>query len=205
MTAARAIEASDHMALTSERGSASIRTILLASDLGSASREATDVAVELAARLGARLLIMNALDTRRIRGTGRHDRLDQARNEREAILLELVRHARRAGVTAEFMVWPGAPATAIREAVEAEGADLLVVGSHGRDRAGRLVLGSVSDALVRQAPCPVLVARPRPDRLDAQGKHDPQVTGDTQRSREIQGSHDRQNTPDRPDGPVHAA
>ena len=139
-------------------------TILLASDLGVASVEATDVAVELAARLGARLLIMNALDTRRILGTGSHDRLDQARREREAILVELVRHARQAGVGAEFMVWPGAPVTAIREAVEAEGADLLVVGSHGRDRAGRLVLGSVSDALVRQAPCPVLVARTRPDR-----------------------------------------
>lgn len=154
---------------TFERGLAPIQTIMLASDLGSASTEATDVAVELAARLGARLLIMNALDMRRIRGTGRHDRIDQARTERETILVDLVRQARRAGVNAEFMVWPGAPVTAIREAVEAEGADLLIVGSHGRDRAGRLVLGSVSDALVRQAPCPVLVARPRPDRLDGTG------------------------------------
>lgn len=145
---------------------APIGTILLATDLGRASSEATDVAVELAARLGARLLIMNALDMRRIRGTGRHDRLDQARAEREEILVDLVKHARAAGATAEFMVWPGAPATAIREAIEAEDADLLIVGSHGRDRAGRLVLGSVSDALVRQAPCPVLVARPRTHRPD---------------------------------------
>jgi nucleotide-binding universal stress UspA family protein len=148
------------------RPAAPIQTILLASDLGSASSEATEVAVELAARLGARLLIMNALDTRRILGTGRHDRLDQARGEREAILVHLVRKARAAGATAEFMVWPGAPATAIREAIESEDADLLVVGSHGRDRAGRLVLGSVSDALVRQSPCPVLVARPRPDKTN---------------------------------------
>jgi nucleotide-binding universal stress UspA family protein len=142
---------------------ATISTILLASDLGEASREATEVAIELASRLGARLLIMNALDTRRIHGGGRHDRMDQARAEREALLMALVRNARSAGVSAEFMVWPGAPSTAIREAVEAEDADLLVVGSHGRDRAGRLVLGSVSEALVRQAPCPVLVARPRPE------------------------------------------
>lgn len=143
-----------------------IRTILLATDLGSASREATDVAFELAAGLGARLLIMNALDTRRIHGVGQHDRMDQARAEREALLMEIVRRARATGVSAEFMVWPGAPSTAIREAADAEGADLLIVGSHGRDRAGRLVLGSVSDALVRQSPCPVLVARPRPDKLD---------------------------------------
>ncbi len=182
--------ASANASRSADRASASIATILLASDLGTASLEATDVAVELAARLGARLLIMNALDTRRIRGSGRHDRLDQARTEREAILLDLVRHARRAGVTAEFMVWPGAPVTAIREAAEAEGADLLVVGSHGRDRAGRLVLGSVSDALVRQAACPVLVARPQPDRLDRRG------TAPTPVRRDVTVP------PDRPDGPA---
>ena len=111
--------------------------------------------------MGARLLILNVLDTRRILGGGRHDRLDQARSEREGLLVALVKRARAAGVSAEFLVWPGSAATAIREAAEAEGADLLIVGSHGRDRAGRLVLGSVSDALVRQAPCPVLVARGR--------------------------------------------
>jgi nucleotide-binding universal stress UspA family protein len=144
---------------------AQIGTILLATDLGNASREATDVAMELACRLGARLLIMNALDTRRILGVGSHDRLDQARAEREEILVGLVKQARATGAAAEFMVWPGAPATAIREAIESEDVDLLVVGSHGRDRAGRLILGSVSDALVHQAPCPVLVARPNLDRL----------------------------------------
>jgi nucleotide-binding universal stress UspA family protein len=148
-------------------GASPIGTILLATDLGVASREATDMAVELAARLGARLLIMNALDTRRIHGLGRHDRLDQARAEREGLLVDLVRRARASGASAEFIVWPGAPTAAIRDAVDAEGADLLIVGSHGRDRAGRLVLGSVSDALVRHAPCPVLVARPRPPTRDS--------------------------------------
>jgi nucleotide-binding universal stress UspA family protein len=146
---------------TPARAPRTIETILLASDLGSASAEATDLAVEFAARMGARLLILNVLDTRRIFGGGRHDRLDQARTEREGLLVALVKRARAAGVSAEFLVWPGSAATAIREAAEAEGADLLIVGSHGRDRAGRLVLGSVSDALVRQAPCPVLVARGR--------------------------------------------
>jgi nucleotide-binding universal stress UspA family protein len=40
------------------------------------------------------------------------------------------------------------------------GADLLVVGSHGRTGMERWILGSVSERLVRQAHCPVLVARP---------------------------------------------
>ena len=39
-------------------------------------------------------------------------------------------------------------------------ADLLIVGTHARRGVERLLLGSVAEALVREAPCPVLVARP---------------------------------------------
>jgi len=40
-------------------------------------------------------------------------------------------------------------------------ADLLIVGTHARQGLERLVLGSVAEQLVRTAPCPVLVARPK--------------------------------------------
>ncbi|MEM1269556.1 MAG: universal stress protein [Bacteroidota bacterium] len=50
-------------------------------------------------------------------------------------------------------------APAIREYVEKEGADLLVVGSHGRRGLRRMLLGSVAEELVRTSPCPVLVAK----------------------------------------------
>jgi nucleotide-binding universal stress UspA family protein len=49
----------------------------------------------------------------------------------------------------------------IVSAAEAEHADMIVVGSHGRGAVGRLFLGSVSEHVVRNAPCPVLVVRPR--------------------------------------------
>jgi nucleotide-binding universal stress UspA family protein len=41
--------------------------------------------------------------------------------------------------------------------------DLVATGSHGRTGLGRVLLGSVAEKLVRHAPCPVLVARTRPD------------------------------------------
>jgi nucleotide-binding universal stress UspA family protein len=41
------------------------------------------------------------------------------------------------------------------------GADFIVIGSHGRTGFRRLVLGSVSEAVVRNAGCPVIVARPK--------------------------------------------
>jgi nucleotide-binding universal stress UspA family protein len=40
-------------------------------------------------------------------------------------------------------------------------ADLIVIGTHGRRGVSRLLLGSVAEGVVRIAPCPVLVVRPR--------------------------------------------
>jgi nucleotide-binding universal stress UspA family protein len=40
--------------------------------------------------------------------------------------------------------------------------DVIVVGSHGRGGLSRILLGSVSEQVVRHAPCPVLVVRPTP-------------------------------------------
>ena len=44
--------------------------------------------------------------------------------------------------------------------LEEHPADLLVIGSRGLSAGKRLLLGSVSDAMVNHAPCPVLVVRP---------------------------------------------
>ena len=54
-------------------------------------------------------------------------------------------------------ILPGGPATTLVEV--AEGADLVVVGSHGRSGFSRLVLGSVAMAVVNHATCPVVVVR----------------------------------------------
>ena len=138
-----------------------IQTILLATDLTAASREAADRAIELASRLGARLLIVNVLEKRRLSGAGSHERVDQARTERESALVKEVRAARDSGVTAEFLVWEGDPGDSIAAAAEAEHADIVVVGTRGRSGAERMLLGSVSDHVVRHAECPVLVVRPK--------------------------------------------
>jgi nucleotide-binding universal stress UspA family protein len=52
------------------------------------------------------------------------------------------------------------PAHALIEQATAAGAQLVVVGSHGRGGATTLVLGSVSHAVLHHSPCPVVVVRP---------------------------------------------
>ena len=55
------------------------------------------------------------------------------------------------------------PGRALCQIADDEGADLLILGSHGRSGLSRAFLGSVAEKVVRHAPCPVLVVRERKD------------------------------------------
>jgi nucleotide-binding universal stress UspA family protein len=59
----------------------------------------------------------------------------------------------------------GDPAGEIVRIAEDEGAEMIVLGTHGRTGVTRLLMGSVAEAVVRRAPCPVLVYRETPARL----------------------------------------
>jgi nucleotide-binding universal stress UspA family protein len=56
-------------------------------------------------------------------------------------------------------VWYGSPASAIVEAALVEKADLIVMTTHGRSGLGRLILGSVAEAVVRGTSTPILLLR----------------------------------------------
>jgi len=61
---------------------------------------------------------------------------------------------------AETLVVRGAPGPAVCELAAARGARAIVMGSRGRGGLKRALLGSVSDYVVRNAPCPVVISRP---------------------------------------------
>jgi nucleotide-binding universal stress UspA family protein len=143
-------------------------TVLLATDLTTASGAATDHAIDLCAQLGARLLVLNVIDPGRgglLRPLTRVRPVEE-REDRAEAAQTVVNQARRAGVRATFLVWDGDPGDGILAAADAERADLIVVGSRGRGAVGRL-LGSVSDAVVRQAKVGVVVVRPHPAASDS--------------------------------------
>jgi nucleotide-binding universal stress UspA family protein len=67
-------------------------------------------------------------------------------------------YLRDRGIESEMKMDHGDPAEQILAEAKAGEYDLVVVGSRGLGPVGRLVLGSVSTAVVENAPCPVLVA-----------------------------------------------
>jgi len=144
-----------------------IRRVLLGTDLGPASALATDRAFDLASRHDAELLIVSVIDPDELGGSRAVDgRWDQVRDRRHGAAQDLVQRGRAIGVPVSFLVWTGSPGECIVSAAQSEDADLVVVGSHGRGALARLLLGSVSEHVVRHAPCPVLVVRMAAHRSD---------------------------------------
>ena len=144
--------------MPTRRAASSIRSILLATDLSPASAGAAAEALDLAHDLGASVLIMSVIDGRPM-AHGSPRRIDQVRLERELAAQDVVTRGRARGVPVRFLIWQGSPGEAIVEVARSEQVDLVVVGSHGRGPVGRMLIGSVSEHVVRNAPCPVLVVR----------------------------------------------
>jgi nucleotide-binding universal stress UspA family protein len=137
-----------------------IRRILLATDLSASSEGAAAEALDLARALRAELLIVSVIDPRTPTVGPRVARMDQRRALRESAAQALVVRGRDVGVRVSFLVWEGEPGPAIIDAATSERADMIVVGTRGRSRVERMVLGSVSDHVVRNAHCPILIVRP---------------------------------------------
>ena len=87
------------------------------------------------------------------------DQYDEVRTEGLAAGRDAVeRTAAALGLTsAETRVLEGSPGRALCEFATEAGADVIVIGTRGRGGIKRALLGSVSDYVVRNAPCPVVV------------------------------------------------
>ena len=71
------------------------------------------------------------------------------------------RVARQAGVRVETELLEGTPGDAIAKHAAKVGAELLIASTHGRTGLARAWIGSTADWLVRYAPVPVMLVRPR--------------------------------------------
>lgn len=84
---------------------------------------------------------------------------DDLREPVEHLVDAAVENAHEHGVAAEGRVLSGNADNILIATAEQDGADLIVVGSHGRRGIRRYLLGSIAEAIVRNSPVPVLVVR----------------------------------------------
>ena len=142
--------------------------ILLATDFSEASAEATRQAHAIAARdhavLGVCHEVPDSLRESAEVPPWLQSQLPDANEVRRRARIALEKQAielTSGGVSkVEAFLEEGQGHAAIVKRAEEFGADLVVVGSHGRTGLARILLGSVAEKVVRHAHCPVLVARP---------------------------------------------
>lgn len=100
-------------------------------------------------------------------------RTKQVFEERQQLLDEMVERGDEYSGTFSTELIYGRPVQVIPRYVETHGIDEVVIGSRGRDGTARLLLGSVAQTVVRRAPVPVTVVRPK-DEDDEDGSHPPE-------------------------------
>ena len=140
-----------------------IETVLLATDGLPASAPANEQAIDLAVQMGAKLIVVSVVASLRPTSEAPADTDGDSRDSMAARAQAIVQRAKAAGANATFLVWEGEAGDAIVAAADSEGADLIVIGSHGRSGVSRFFIGSVSDYVVRHAHCPVMVVRGKPE------------------------------------------
>jgi nucleotide-binding universal stress UspA family protein len=146
-----------------------IRTILVPTDFSAPAERALAYARNLADTCGASLHLLHVIEDPFAGGAhmgmiaavpeGYFEDLDQQCRARLTALLSDTERTKYAAVIATRM---GYAATEILNYAREHGAiDLVVIATAGRGAVSRFLLGSVTDKVVRHAPCPVLMVHPR--------------------------------------------
>lgn len=134
--------------------------ILVATDGSDPADDAVAHALDLAAQFDATLYALFVADTAQdsvtVVGT---DVVDALEREGATVVEAIEARGRERGVDVEADVLQGDPAKTIVDYAERAGADLVVVGTHGRRGLSRYLLGSVAETVVRTSPIPVLTVR----------------------------------------------
>jgi nucleotide-binding universal stress UspA family protein len=138
-------------------------TIAIGTDGSETAGKALEVALDLAARYEARLLILSAYESKPERqhaqeevppedvqwATSANDRVD-------ATLQDASNRALARGLMSRAVAREGDPAAVICELAQELQADLLVIGNKGMHRR---ILGSVPNTIMHHAPCSVVLAK----------------------------------------------
>jgi nucleotide-binding universal stress UspA family protein len=130
-----------------------VREILAATDFSAQSSQAFDAALALAQHFGARLHVLHVVPDASEQTTGK--------TKLESFTLEPI-----PGFEIVRAVSVGQAAPEIVKYAQREKIDVIVMGTHGRSGLVRVFMGSVADAVLRNAPCQVLTIGPKAQAIE---------------------------------------
>ena len=137
------------------------KKILVPTDYSDTAEHGTRYALELAQALGAKVTILHVyvIPTPPEGGGFASDFVRETQQVAEKELQQATAKYQGTPALAAAKLATGEPTDAILNAARELGADLIVIGTHGRSGVRRMLLGSVAESVLRAAPCPVLAIR----------------------------------------------
>jgi nucleotide-binding universal stress UspA family protein len=144
-------------------GSMRIASILVPTDFGESSQRALDHAVELARKFDAKLTLLHSFEVPAYAyvglGTTTVDYLVLMEESARKGLEDALRDLKAKLPSSVALFKKGAPWQQTLLACEETRADLIVMGTHGRQGLSHALIGSVTEKVVRLSPIPVLTVR----------------------------------------------
>ena len=141
----------------------SLKKILCPIDHSDCSKEALKYAVSFAMKEEAKLLLLHIIDIRsfneELDAISKQIPDEETFEQLRVKLLDCIPEAIRDDMDVEAIVIQGIPFVEIISTAKEKEIDMIVIGSHGRTGISHMMLGSVSEKVVRKAPCPVLTVR----------------------------------------------
>jgi nucleotide-binding universal stress UspA family protein len=139
-----------------------LKTILVPTDFSEGSQVALDHATTLAKTFRAKIVLLHVIETTTYTMTEALQLVnvyEVVKTAVEPVLDQMVKDLQQAQVTASRVLVQGGSAHEIVAQAREVGADLIVMGTHGRHGVNRLFVGSVAERVVRLSHCPVLTVR----------------------------------------------
>lgn len=138
--------------------------ILVPTDFSAYADQALDYAMALAQALQARLTLLHVIHLSALTIgdmppavlSATLQEMATTAHQRMQVTLTRVHHA---GLQVDSAIIEGMPLQTIIDTAQDKGADLIIMGTHGRTGLTHVLMGSVAEKVVRLAPCPVLVTR----------------------------------------------
>ena len=141
------------------------RKLLVPTDFGEPSEKALAYAIELAKKLEGEVVVLHTFDLpivgfpdgAMVATPEMSTRISTAAQEGLARTVGLHQNA---GISVTSLLKQGEPWQTIIDTAKESGADMIVMGTHGRTGLGRVLLGSVAEKVVRTSTVPVLTIHP---------------------------------------------
>jgi nucleotide-binding universal stress UspA family protein len=135
------------------------KTILCPVDFDENSLASLDAAIELAQHFDSSIILLYVLPMILTYGEASPAAMLRDQDADAQAKLADIEKQKLGGVKHEAVVYTGDIISSILEAQKKYQPDLLVMATHGRRGLSRMFLGSVAEAVVRKATCPVLTVR----------------------------------------------